>query len=202
MAKLLYQGHGSLRIVSQRGEVLYLDPFIGEGYHLAADYILITHEHYDHNQIGMATQKDSTVIVRAKDMLIDGIYQKRAFGSFVVESVPAYNQNHSKEECVGYLIAVDGVLIYAAGDTSLIKEMYDLTSRKIDYAFFPTDGIYNMDAREASMCARIVSARFSIPIHSKPDSLYDETITQSFSCPHSLFLKPGHEILLQATKDE
>ena len=31
MAKLLYQGHGSMRLISEGGTVVYIDPFAGEG---------------------------------------------------------------------------------------------------------------------------------------------------------------------------
>ena len=48
MAKLLYQGHGSFRITTDEGKVIYVDPFAGEGYDLSADGILVTHGHYDH----------------------------------------------------------------------------------------------------------------------------------------------------------
>ena len=51
MAKLLYQGHASLRITTSKGKIVYIDPYAGEGYDKPADMVLITHEHYDHNGI-------------------------------------------------------------------------------------------------------------------------------------------------------
>ena len=45
MAKLLYQGHGSFRLVSEKGTVVYVDPYVGEGYDTEADLVLVTHEH-------------------------------------------------------------------------------------------------------------------------------------------------------------
>lgn len=57
MAKLLYQGHGSLRLISEAGMVIYIDPFIGEGYDIPADLILVTHQHHDHNQIDLPPHK-------------------------------------------------------------------------------------------------------------------------------------------------
>ena len=39
--KLLYQGHGSLRITTTDGKVIYVDPYAGKGYEPAADLILI-----------------------------------------------------------------------------------------------------------------------------------------------------------------
>ena len=35
-AKLLYQGHGSLRIVTADEKVIYIDPYAGEGYEYMA----------------------------------------------------------------------------------------------------------------------------------------------------------------------
>ena len=49
MADFLYQGHGSFRLVSDAGCVIYIDPFAGEGYDLPADLVLVSHEHGDHN---------------------------------------------------------------------------------------------------------------------------------------------------------
>ena len=53
MAELLYQGHGSFRICTAAGAVIYVDPFAGDGYDRAADLVLVTHEHYDHNQVAV-----------------------------------------------------------------------------------------------------------------------------------------------------
>ena len=112
MAKLYYNGHGSVRLISNNGQVLYLDPFLGEGYEKAADYVLITHEHYDHTQIDKLTLKDDTVIVRSFDMITSNGYKKITLGDYEIEATEAYNKNHPRNECVGYLIKVDGKLIY------------------------------------------------------------------------------------------
>ena len=39
MTEILYQGHGSLRITAQGGMVIYIDPFMGQGYDVPADLI-------------------------------------------------------------------------------------------------------------------------------------------------------------------
>jgi L-ascorbate metabolism protein UlaG (beta-lactamase superfamily) len=51
MAKLFYQGHGSFRLTAADGQVVYVDPYAGEGYDLPADLILVSHQHGDHNQL-------------------------------------------------------------------------------------------------------------------------------------------------------
>ena len=62
MATLLYQGHGSYRIVSSDKTVIYVDPFAGKGYELPADLILVTHQHSDHNQTGLPAKKEGIII--------------------------------------------------------------------------------------------------------------------------------------------
>ena len=57
--KILYQGHGSLRLTTADGRVLYVDPYAGSGYDKPADLILVTHQHEDHNQINLVTKKPS-----------------------------------------------------------------------------------------------------------------------------------------------
>ncbi|MGL4107808.1 MBL fold metallo-hydrolase [Clostridium paraputrificum] len=83
-----------------------------------ADIILITHEHEDHNKLDLVTKKDNTKIIRSRDALKDGAYYTFDEQGIKIESVPAYNKNHKKDLCVGYIIEVDGIKIYHAGDTS------------------------------------------------------------------------------------
>ena len=59
-ARLLYQGHASLRIVTAEGMVIYIDPYAGEGYDLPADLILVTHNHSDHNAVKVNTKPSTS----------------------------------------------------------------------------------------------------------------------------------------------
>ena len=43
--------------------------------------------------------------------------------------------------------------------------MEELKDKNIDYALYPIDGIYNMDAVEATEVANLVGAKNNIPIH-------------------------------------
>ncbi|WKY45653.1 MBL fold metallo-hydrolase [Eubacteriaceae bacterium ES2] len=197
MAKLYYQGHGSYRIVANNQRVIYIDPFAGDGYDLPADVVLITHEHQDHNDLSKISHKSNCKIIRPENILINGVYGVETLDKIAIQAVPAYNQKHAREECVGYLIMLDQVKIYASGDTSTTDYMKNtLAKDTIDYAFFPIDGIYNMDAKEASDCARIVGAKHSIPIHMKPGTLFDATMAEDFKAPGRIILKPGDSLSL------
>ena len=39
MAEILYQGHGSFRLTTSGGAVIYVDPFAGDGYDRPADLV-------------------------------------------------------------------------------------------------------------------------------------------------------------------
>lgn len=191
MAELLYQGHGSFRICTAEGAVIYVDPYAGGGYDREADLVLVTHEHYDHNQVDLVHLKADGKIYRAADFLKDGTYGSMTACGVEIRSVEAYNQNHPKDQCVGFLMKVDGKLLYLAGDTSETEEMKALAKEPIDYAFLPMDGIYNMDRKEAERCARIIGAAHTVPVHMKPGALFDEETAQAFQAEGKVVMKPG-----------
>lgn len=196
MAKLLYQGHGSYRITAEDQTVIYVDPFAGEGYSLPADLILVSHQHSDHNQTNLPAKKPDCETITEREALKGGRYNVFRTKGVTVEAVEAYNRNHDKNACVGYIITVDGVTVYASGDTSSTEQMKTFASRKLDYALLPADGIYNMDLEEASACADLIGARHSIPIHLKPGALFDRARGERFTGINRLILEPGEEIEL------
>ena len=96
MAKLLYQGHGSLRLTTDSGKIIFIDPFAGEGYEVPADLILVTHQHHDHNCIDLPAKNPDCVIWQNFDALKEGKYQTLTLDFAVVEAVEAYNHHHNK----------------------------------------------------------------------------------------------------------
>ena len=198
MAEFLFQGHGSYRIKSEEGTVIYVDPYAGEGYDLPADIILVTHEHRDHNQIQLVTKKKDCILITEQEALKDNVYHTFHRKDINIESVPAYNQNHNINECVGYIIKVDQILFYASGDTSTTDFMeHKLSEYHLDYAVLPIDGIYNMGPEEAAKCAEKIGARYTIPIHMKPGSLFDKETAEKFKASNRLIVKASECIPLK-----
>lgn len=199
MAEVLYQGHGSMRFTMDAGTVVYLDPYMGEGYDVPADLVLVTHQHSDHNAIDLMPHAEGCVVWQNMDAHpAPDTWLTRTFGDVTVEAVMAKNAMHDPKKCVGYLIGMDGVLVYCAGDTSTTPQMADLAERGIDYAFLPGDGIYNMGITEAAKCAELIGAKHNVPIHLKPMRPYSESRAARFArkAPNALLIRPGEVVEL------
>ncbi|MGE5677674.1 MAG: MBL fold metallo-hydrolase [Pseudomonadota bacterium] len=196
MSRLLFQGHGSFRVTTDENVVIYVDPYVGSGYDKPADIILVTHQHGDHNQINKVTKKNSCVIIQNQDALKNGVYKSFNLHGVDIQPVPAYNSNHDRKQCVGYMLAFDGIRLYASGDTSETEEMKGYPGLGIDYALLPIDGIYNMDPVEATRCAELIGAKHVIPIHMAPGELFDQKQAERFTAKNRLIVKAGEEIEL------
>jgi len=202
---LTYFGRASVKLAAGNC-VIYIDPYAPGDYTAPADLVLVTHGHDDHNQVGLVTLKPGGLVaapagaVAAQECRC--VREGDAFcaGPAQVRVVPACNANHPRDVSVGYVITVDGVTVYHAGDTSLIPEMADLAPLGIDYALFPTDGHWNMGGGEARRCADLVRARAALAIHSSPMELYDAGRAALLAGPDVLSLEPGRTLALTSSQ--
>ncbi|MCL2033693.1 MAG: MBL fold metallo-hydrolase [Oscillospiraceae bacterium] len=197
MPKLLFQGHGSLRLTSNDGRVIFVDPYKGKGYDAPADLILITHQHGDHNKIKRCAKKPDCRIITNEEALAGGRHNSFDVDGILIQAVEAGNKNHDPKKCVGYIITIDGVKVYASGDTSKTKQMESFASLALDCALFPCDGLFNMGPKEAAECARIIGAKRNILIHAKPGESIRKK-AEKWDAPNKLVMEPGEEIELQA----
>ncbi|MFH1155728.1 MAG: MBL fold metallo-hydrolase [Pseudomonadota bacterium] len=174
VAKMIqWLGHDAMRI--NAGPVIYIDPYELPG-GPPADIILITHEHYDHcsPQDVKKIQGPGTVIVTEKDSAkkLSGKVTVVAPGDTVtvsgvtVQAVPAYNLNKKyhprKKNWLGFILDIQGVRIYHAGDTDFIPEMAGF---KADIALLPVSGTYVMTAQEAVQAALAMGPSLAVPMH-------------------------------------
>jgi len=176
-------GHAGFLI--RNSKIIYVDPYnIKEGLP-KADIILITHSHYDHCSVADLNKivQEGTIIVCTPDsqskiarfevpirMEIIEADNEIDLGSVKVSTLPAYNIDksfHEKSEgLVGYLIKLNGVIIYHAGDTDNIPEMERLTGYNKNFvALLPVGGRYTMTAEEAALAAKKIKPTISIPMH-------------------------------------
>lgn len=181
--KLTWLGHDGFRL--QDGKVIYLDPFkIEDG--PKADIVLVSHEHFDHcnlDDLKKVVTSETIVVahsqskselgkLKVKEIKIVKPGDRVEVGGVTVEAVPAYNLNkfrepgkvfHPKEDGkVGYVLTVNGVRIYHAGDTDHIPEMKNV---RADIALLPVSGTYVMTAKEAAEAAADINPKVAIPMH-------------------------------------
>jgi L-ascorbate metabolism protein UlaG (beta-lactamase superfamily) len=171
--KIHWLGHDGFRIDSTK--VIYFDPFQIKSA-VPADIIFISHDHFDHcsEYDVKKIQKKDTVIVTdaATAKKLEGSIRvvkpgdKLTVGNIAVEVVPSYNTNktfHPKASgMLGFIVTIEGVRIYHAGDTDFIPEM---NSIKTDIALLPVSGTYVMTAEEAVQAALAIKPAVAIPMH-------------------------------------
>ncbi len=191
--RIKYLGHASLKL-NFNGKVCYIDPYAGDDYIEPADLVLITHQHQDHNEVSLLKKKPNCKIIQNYDVMNGNKYNIVKYEEMEIEPVEAYNKNHKKSDCVGYVIRVNGKTIYVAGDTSTTEQMEKLGDYNIDYAFLPIDGKYNMDIDEAIECEKLIKAKHTIPYHVSPGQLFDESRAKKFITPTTMIVKPNEII--------
>ena len=171
--KIFWLGHDGFRI--EAAKTIYIDPYqISSG--PKADLVLITHEHFDHcsPEDVSKIQQSGTVIVTEKDSAkkLSGDVRVIAPGESIslddvtVMAVPSYNTDkdfHPKTNAwLGFIVDVEGVRIYHAGDADFIPEMKDF---EVDIALLPVSGTYVMTADQAVEAALAIQPKLAIPMH-------------------------------------
>ncbi|MCR4422539.1 MAG: MBL fold metallo-hydrolase [Spirochaetales bacterium] len=202
---ITYFGRSSIKIKTFDSFVIYIDPYASGDYSEVANLILVTHGHSDHNKISLVSKNDNTIIIAPKNA-ISGKYtvasenQTFKLGSISIETVAAYNKNHPKGTGLGYIITFGNFKFYHAGDTDLIEEMKQLTSKNITVAALPCDGYYNMGPKMATEAAKIIKPVYLMPIHSDPYGLFNENNIKLLNFENLLILKPNETISISDLK--
>ncbi len=172
--------HSSIRISNNK--VIYIDPFKIDKNYNDADIVFITHDHYDHysdEDIDKVINENTTIIIPEElltKLLRKGINknaiitvepnEKYMVQGIKFETIPSYNTNktfHPKENgWVGYIITLDDIRYYIAGDTDITEENRKV---KCDVAFVPVGGTYTMGFKEAAQLINEMQPKIAVPIH-------------------------------------
>ncbi len=170
-----------------------------------AAFILVTHEHFDHfDKDAIATLSDNNTQVvlnkRCSEMLGKGKAMNngetlKLRNDITIEAVPAYNtthdhlQFHPKGRDNGYVLNLDGLRIYIAGDTEDIPEMANL--KDIDIAFLPCNQPYTMTPEQLAKAAKMFKPKVLYPYH------YSDTPVEQIN---TLLNGTGIEVKIRALK--
>jgi L-ascorbate metabolism protein UlaG (beta-lactamase superfamily) len=176
--------HASIRI-EYDGKEIEIDPVTKLGNKTIdyasmpkADYLFVTHEHGDHfdreaiklltgSKTKLITNKRCAEMLGYGDIMANG--QSSTYSGITVEAVPAYNtsegrtQFHPKGRDNGYILTIDGLRIYIAGDTEDIPEMQNI--KDIDIAFLPCNQPYTMTPEQLIKAAKTVKPKVLFPYH-------------------------------------
>lgn len=196
-AELTFIGRSSIKIVTAKGIIIYVDPYATApgAYSEPADYILVTHGHDDHDAVSKVTKKESTVTIKCPQDIKAG--DIKDFEGLRIKAVEAYNDNHPKGTGCGYILTFDDLVVYHSGDTSKIPEMDAFVAEGITYALLCADGYYNMDAVEAMEVAKIIQAKYYIPMHTAGTGYYSAENDAAFNLENTFHLKPTESLVLE-----
>lgn len=177
--KLHWLGHDSFRFDGP--PVIYFDPWKLRGKPPVADLVLVSHDHFDHCSPDdvKRIRGPQTVVVASPDAAaqLGGARAVRpgdrlTVAGVEIEAVRAYNINkfrsagqpfHPRDaDHVGFVVTIEGVRLYFAGDTDHIPEMAQIAC---DVALLPVSGIYVMTAEEAAAAARTLKPQIVVPMH-------------------------------------
>ena len=147
--------HSSIRINKEK--TIYIDPFKIDRNYNDADIIFITHDHYDHyseEDIDKVINENTVIVI--PEELLTKVLKKGINKNAIITVEP--NQNG----WVGYVIEINGIKYYIAGDTDITEENKKV---KCDVAFVPVGGTYTMDFKEAAQLVNQIQPKVAVPIH-------------------------------------
>ena len=170
----------SIRI-DANGTIIYIDPFQIDEENHDADFIFITHDHYDHyslESINKIMKRETAFIVPIamdkkvrKNTAVGINYPVEPEKSYKVndlyfETVAMYNKlkpfHPKKSGWCGYVIDVSGTRIYVAGD---IDDIDEAKAVKCDIAMIPIGGFYTMNYKEGAGLINTMKPQVAIPTH-------------------------------------
>ena len=160
------------------GLIIYFDPYDIKEKVSNADYIFITHPHWDHLDIDSINNiaNEKTIIVGPSSVIekLDKSFnlleiepnKNYNLNNISFKTVPSYNigrDYHPKDvRYVGYLLTLNDITYYIPGDTDVIEELKELNA---DVIFLPVGGTYTMNREEAVGLANTIKPKYAIPIH-------------------------------------
>lgn len=188
--KLKYFSHASFMLTLSDGTRILIDPFLNgnptspcSAGDIETDYILITHGHGDHfgDTLSIAQRCDALCICenelasyiaanggRAHNMHIGGAFQ---FDFGRIKLTQALHSSVTPDNmCVGaatgFLIYVEGKIIYHTGDTGLFSDMKLIGEMNpVDWLLVPIGDNFTMGIDDAVRACEFINPKNAVPMH-------------------------------------
>ena len=165
--KLKWLGHSSFLITSETGLRIITDPYTpGDDLRYspvteAADIVIISHDHFDHNNISSVTGKPE-VVTGSGAKSIKGIQ---------FNGIPTYHdRSQGKERGANtiFCFPVDGIKLCHLGDLGHKLSQEQVTEvGKVDILLIPVGGFFTIDAGVASQVCDDLKPKVIVPMHYK-----------------------------------
>jgi L-ascorbate metabolism protein UlaG (beta-lactamase superfamily) len=165
--KIKWLGHSSFLITSEKGTRIITDPYTtGGNLHYgeikeAADVVTVSHEHFDHNNVGTVAGKPQVYkgpgAIEIKGIKLSGL------STFHDE-----NKGTQRGPNMITCMDVDGVKVCHMGDQGykLMPQEVEKIG-KVDVLLIPVGGFYTIDAGVATAIANSIKPKVIIPMHFK-----------------------------------
>ena len=176
--KIKYLGHSCFMIETSDGVSILTDPYKGVGYelpeNLQADITLITHAHFDHNNIDAV--KSKFVLQTAGKYELFGLKIKG------IESNHDDKGGTLRGKNIIFTVQVDGYTLCHFGDLGEPCSQKLLAKiGKVDILLIPIGGRYTIDAKQAKEYVEKIQPKIVLPMHYKPkDGTIDITDASGF----------------------
>ena len=190
MVKVRFLGHAAFYI--EGSKKILIDPFLNGNPQAAAkpedfrdvDLILVTHAHGDHlGDAGEIAKLSGAKVVAMYDIAnyisekyrgvetVGMNYGPTEVDGVKIVQVPAWHSSsdgkYSIGNACGYIVEIDGVKIYHAGDTFVFKDMelFAELYGPIDVALLPIGGHFTMGPKEAAKAVELLKPKYVVPMH-------------------------------------
>ncbi len=164
MVRIRWCGHSYFIIEHSKGSIA-IDPHDGGSIGVTtcryqADIVLVTHNHFDHNAVEVASGP-GTRVVKWKTGEVIRDPNVRGFMFYHDKS-----SGRLRGSVVAYLIDVDEVRILHLSDIGHIPPKEAIESiGKVDVLLVPVGGVYTIDANEAWELIQLVKPKIAVPMH-------------------------------------
>lgn len=159
-------GHAEFLLELENGMRIVTDPYDAScGYpveKIAADAVLVSHGHHDHNAVENVTGVACTVNTAGRHDLGNGV---------IVTAVEADHDDAGgtkRGKNLLFVIEAEGLRVMHLGDLGHIPTTEQLAALgQADVVMIPVGGFYTIDAPTAIEVARLLNARVVLPMHYK-----------------------------------